>query len=64
MQRTLKHLRPFTQAPNTASQTSEARAPLVLTLEVANCSFLIWSANSMPLIVMAAFLNLLNPNIG
>ncbi len=52
------------QAATTASHICDAPPPLGLNFAVLNCPFLIWCANSTPLIVMAAVWNLLKPSIG
>ncbi len=51
-------------AASTASQTCGTSAPTLLMLDVSNCPFLIFCANSIPLSVTAALLKLLNPSIG
>lgn len=46
--------------------TRAVLAPLLvpITPDVSNCPFLIFCASSMPVMAIAAFLNLLNPSIG
>src|SRR5262249_42784423 len=51
-------------ATSTASHICRTMVADPLIAEVSNCPFLILAANSIPLSVTFAFLNLLNPSIG